>query len=103
MNGLLKQNDLDRLVEHFGVERIIAALPQSDVCEILELVCLKDLTDELGMHYETIRTHMEKGVIPFPEVRILRRAYFRKEEADAIKKKLKQLDKKSLAPKRKQG
>ena len=90
MDGNLNREDLDRLVDHFGIERVIAALPQKDVCKVLGLVCMKELTQELGVRYGTFRHHMRAGTIPFPEVRLLRRAYFRKQEVETIIKKLKQ-------------
>ncbi len=90
MDRNLNRKDLDRLVDHFGIEKIIAALPQKEVCNVLGLVCLKELTQELDVRYDTLRHYMQAGVITFPEVRLLRRAYFRKEEVAAIIKKWKQ-------------
>lgn len=90
MDGTVDRKDFDRLVEHFGMNRVIAALPQKEVCNFLGLVCVRDLTKQLGVCYETFRSHMQAGTIPYPEVRLHRRAYFRKEEAEAIRKKLEQ-------------
>ena len=88
MNGQLKRGDIDRIVAHFGIEGLVSALPQHEVCEALELVCLKDLSEELDVGYDKFRSLMASGAIPYPQVRLLRRAYFRKEEADTIRKKL---------------
>lgn len=85
----LKRKDLEQIITHFGIEKVIAALPQKEVCTVLELVSLKQLTEELGIGYDSFRSYMHTGVIPYPEVRILRRAYFRKGEAEMIRKKLK--------------
>ena len=90
MDRKLKREDLDRLVDHFGIEKMIAALPQKEVCKVLDLVSMKDLAEELDVRYDTFRHYMQAGTIPFPEVRLLRRAYFRKEEVEAIIKKWKQ-------------
>ena len=90
MDENINRKDLDRLVDHFGIETIIATLPQKEVCEVLGLMCMKDLTQELGVRYGKLRHHMQAGTIPFPEVRLLRRAYFRKKEVEAIRKKFKQ-------------
>ena len=100
MDAMLNQKDFKRVVEHFGIERMIAALPQLEVCDVLELVCVKHLTQEVGVGYDTFRSYMQAGVIPFPEARILRRTYFRKDEAESIRKKLRCWNKKKdLAPK----
>jgi len=103
MDAMLNRKDFNRVVEHFGIERVIAALPQHEVCGILELVCVKDLSKELGVSYDTFRSYMQEGTIPYPEVRLLRRTYFRKEEAEAIRTKLRNSKKKiGLAPKQKE-
>ena len=41
MDRKLKREDLDRLANHFGIEKIIAALPQKEVCEVLDLVSME--------------------------------------------------------------
>jgi len=56
------------------------------------------LADEIGMPCDRLRHYMESGKVPYPEVRILRRAYFRREQANAIKNQVQQLEKESLAP-----
>ena len=103
MDELLKRKDFNRVVEHFGIERVIAALPQHEVCAVLELVCVKDLSKELGVNYDTFRSYMQDGTIPYPEVRLLRRTYFTKKEAEAIRTKLRCSKKKTnLAPRPKE-
>ncbi|QDT95287.1 hypothetical protein [Gimesia aquarii] len=86
----MTHEEFDLIVKSFGKERIAAALPQKEVCQVLGLVCLRDLTDDLGVSYDKFRRYMEAGKIPFPEVRLLRRTYYTTQEADAIKTKLKQ-------------
>lgn len=88
MGAALTPADLERVVCHFGIEKVISSLPQKAVCELLGLVCMKDLTHELGMPYGTYRSHMEAGKIPYPELRLHRRAYYRQEEAEAIRKSI---------------
>ena len=90
MEGQLTRKDLDQIIAHFGLERIVAALPQKQVCDVLELVCVKDLSQELNVGYDKFRSYMASGTIPYPQVRLLRRAYFRKEVAESIRKKLRQ-------------
>ena len=99
MDEFLKRKDFNRVVEHFGIERVIAALPQHEVCDVLELVCVKDLSKELGVNYDTFRSYMQEGTIPYPEVRLLRRTYYTNKEAEAIRNKLRNSKKKTtLAP-----
>lgn len=85
----MTRKQFDKVVKHFGMERIVAALPQREVCDVLGLVCLKNLTQELGMSYDVFRRYMESGSVPYPEVRLLRRAYYTQAEGEAIKQKLK--------------
>ncbi len=98
----MTQKEFDRIVKHFGKERLVAALPQKEVCKVLGLVCLRHLTTELDVSYDLFRRYMEAGTIPFPEVRILRRCYYTTEEAEAIKQQLQQDENVSLAPKQKE-
>jgi len=76
---------LDLLVSHFGVERLIAALPQRPVTELLGLVSMRELAGDMEVNYERLRYAMNVGRIPYPEVRVLRRAYYTKEQAERIK------------------
>ena len=87
--AIYEKETLDLLVEHFGVERLIAALPQRPVAELLGLVSMRELADDMEVNYETLRYAMNVGCIPYPEVRLLRRAYYTKEQADRIKKQWK--------------
>jgi hypothetical protein len=81
---------LDMLIEHFGTERLIAALPQRPVAKLLGLVSMRELADDMEVNYERLRYAMGMGKIPYPDVRLLRRAYFTKEQADRIKKQWKE-------------
>ncbi len=94
MDENIKRQDIDRIIAHFGVDGLVAALPQHEVCEALKLICVKDLAEELNVSYDKFRSFMAAGAISYPQVRLLRRAYFRKEEADTIRKKLKQVKRK---------
>lgn len=75
---------LRRLVEEFGVGRLLAALPQAETRRALNLVSVHELAARLGLNYDTLRWHMSHSRIPFPSVRLLRRAYYSEEEADTI-------------------
>ncbi len=100
MDGQLHREDIDRIIAHFGFEGLVSSLPQHEVCEALELVCLKDLSEELDVGYDKFRSLMAAGAIPYPQVRLLRRAYFRKEEASTIRKKLRSSKKKIDLPRK---
>ena len=78
---------LEVLVSHFGVERLVAELPQKEVAKLLDLVPVRDLAEELGVTYDSLRYAMSSDRIPFPTVRLVRRAYYTREQADEIKKK----------------
>lgn len=73
------------LIHHFGAERIISALPQAEVVAVLGLVSVSELTKALNVNYSTLRYSMSVGIIPYPEVRLLRRAYYSPQQAEHIK------------------
>ena len=83
-----EKETLDLLVEHFGVERLIAALPQRPVAELLGLVSMREIADDMEVNYDTLRYAMGRR-IPYPEVRLLRRAYYTREQAEKIKQQWK--------------
>jgi hypothetical protein len=76
---------LELLVSYFGTERILAALPQRHVTKLLDLVSVRELADDMNLNYHTLRSYMNDGAIPFPTVRLVRRAYFTREQAETIK------------------
>ena len=78
---------IELLIENFGTERILAALPQRHVTKLLDLISVRELADDLSLNYHTFRSHMNEGRIPFPTVRLVRRAYFTREQAETIKQK----------------
>jgi len=80
---------LELLVSHFGIERLIAAFPQRHVTNLLDLVSIRELANELSLNYHTFRSHMNEGRIPFPTVRLVRRAYYTREQAENIKQEWK--------------
>lgn len=83
-----EKETLDLLIEHFGVEKLIAALPQRPVAKLLRLVSMRELADDMKVNYDTLRYAMGRR-IPYPEVRLLRRAYYTREQADRIKRQWK--------------
>ncbi len=75
---------LQKLVGHFGVQRLVAALPQKEVRKVLDLVSLQEMTAMLGTNYSTLHWYMDEGRIPYPQVRLVRRPYYTRNEAEAI-------------------
>ena len=76
---------IELLIENFGTERLIAALPQRQVTKLLDLVSVRELADGINLNYHTLRSHMNDDTIPFPTVRLVRRAYYTRDQADKIK------------------
>lgn len=76
---------IDMLIKNFGTERILAALPQGEVVSLLDLVSMRELADAMKVNYNTLRSHMSDGTIPFPQVRLVRRAYYTRDQAEQIK------------------
>ena len=76
---------LKQLVEHFGVENLIAKLPQEEVAKALKLVKPIELASELGLTYDELRWQLNVGAIPHPSFKLVRRAYFTAQEAKEIK------------------
>ena len=76
---------IELLIENFGTERILAAMPKRDVVAMLDLVSVRELAETMNLNYNTFRSHMNEGRIPFPTVRLVRRAYFTREQAETIK------------------
>lgn len=79
-----REDMLAELVGRFGAERLFTALPQDEACKVMHLVSIGELAARLGLKYTTVRSRMNNGKIPFPTIRLVRRAYFTAEEADAI-------------------
>lgn len=92
-----------KLCNDFGTERIIAALPQDEVKELLGLISIKELAEELAINYDTLRSRMDSKQIPYPEVRLRRRAYYTREQADEIKRMVDGTGKTNLTYKRRRG
>ncbi len=69
-----------------AIERLLAAVPQSDLLPALGLVSKRDLAQMIGMNYSTMRWHVATGRIPRPTIRLNRRPYYTKAEAEAIAK-----------------
>ncbi|QDV56279.1 hypothetical protein Mal33_22610 [Rosistilla oblonga] len=80
-----RQHDIcKQLCDALGIEAILEALPQHKIKDSLGLVSIKEVANQLNMPYETLRSRMVSGQIPFPEMRLGRRAYFTQDQAEKI-------------------
>jgi hypothetical protein len=68
------------------IDRLLAAVPQSDLLPALGLVPKHELAQMMGINYSTMRWLVGKGRIPRPTIRLNRRAYYARDEAEAIVK-----------------
>lgn len=80
---------LKQLVDHFGIESLIAMLPQREAAKALKLVTPHELAKDLNVTYDELRWQMTNGSIPFPSFSLVRRKFFTSKEANQIKAKLK--------------
>lgn len=90
MNDIRKKRLLNQLCDEIGVERLLAALPQQEVKQVLRLVSVGELASDLGMNYGSFHSKMVRRIYPYPEVPLRRRAYFSPEQAQAITEMVKQ-------------
>jgi len=74
-----------QLIDHFGMESLVAKLPQREVVKVLGLVTAQELADSLGLSYSEFRWRLKDCQIPHPSFRLVRRCYYRKEEAKQIR------------------
>ena len=84
-----EQQILKQLIAHFGVERIVAELPQHEVCEALKLVTPNELANSLGLSYGEFRWQLNSGAIQHPSLCLVRRNYFTAAEAKKIQSRWK--------------
>ena len=86
MNYNIDDKTVGRLITNVGLERLVAALPQKDLRKALEMVSIRELARMMAMNESTMRWHVAEGRIPYPQVRLVRRGYYTREEAEAIAK-----------------
>ena len=80
-----RQHDIcKQLCDTLGIEAILEALPQRIVKDSLGLVLIKELAAQLNVPYETLRSRILSRQMPCPEMRLRRRAYFTREQAEQI-------------------
>ena len=85
----IEQQLLEQIVKHFGGERLIAELPQHEVCKALNLVTAQELADSLGLSYDELRWKLKNREIPEPSFKLVKRCFYRNEEAEQIRSRFK--------------
>lgn len=76
---------LERLLDHFGIEKLLRALPQREVVEAFGWRSVSDLATEVSMTEGGFRRLMDSGDVPSPTHRLHRRMYYTSEEAEKIR------------------
>ena len=88
----IEEQTIRTAITRLGIERLLANVPQSDLLPILGLVSMQGLSQMMDLNYNTMRWHVGQGRIPRPTIRLNRRSYYPKAEAEAMaeawKKKL---------------
>ena len=78
------ETTIKAVITGLAIDRLLATVPQSDLLPALGLVPKRELAQMMGINYSTMRWHVGKGRIPRPTIRLNRRAYYTKAEAEAI-------------------
>ena len=88
----IEEESIRRAITSLGIERLLANVPQSDLLPILGLVSMQGLSQMMDLNYSTVRWHVGRGRIARPTIKLNRRSYYPKAEAEAMaeawKKKL---------------
>jgi hypothetical protein len=88
----IEETTIRKAITSLGIERLLANVPQSDLMPILGLVSMQGLAEMMDLNYSTMRWHVGQGRIPHPTIKLNRRSYYPKAEAEAMaeawKKKL---------------
>lgn len=76
---------LERLQRDFGTQTLLNVFPQRQVKHVLQLRSIADLSIELCVPYETLRSRIATGQVPKPAMHLGRRGFFTAEQTKAIK------------------
>ena len=74
---------ITQAVRIFG-PKVFSRISQSQVCKALGLLDQKQMAARLGITYEAFRWRVAKGQLPKPEIKLAKRAYYTKEQANAL-------------------
>lgn len=80
----IDETTIKKVITAIGIDRLLESVPQSDLLPALGLVSMRNLSQMMGMNYSTVRWHVKQERIPRPTIRLKRRSYYRKTEAEAI-------------------
>lgn len=64
--------------------KVLSRISQSEICKALGLCDQKRMAARLGLTYEAFRWRIAKGILPMPEIKLARRAYYSAEQAAAL-------------------
>jgi hypothetical protein len=70
-------------VRIFG-PKVLSRISQSEICSALGLCDQKRMAARLGLTYEAFRWRIAKGMLPKPEIKLARRAYYSAVQAAAL-------------------
>lgn len=74
---------LTTAISVFG-PKLFSRLSQSEMCKALGLLDQKQMAQRLGMTYEAFRWQVAQAAIPKPEVKLAKRAYYSRQQAEDI-------------------
>jgi hypothetical protein len=80
----IEEQTIRKAITSLGIERLLANVPQSDLMPILGLVSMQGLAEMMDLNYSTMRWHVGQGRIPRPTIKLNRRSYYPKAEAEAM-------------------
>jgi hypothetical protein len=81
--------ELLRRIEHtLGADALLERMPQKKVKDALGLSSMVDLAAALCIPYETLRSRIQAGVIPRPEIQLGRRWFYTSGQVSEIKTKI---------------
>ena len=80
----IEETTIRKAITSLGIERLLANVPQSDLLPVLGLVSKRELAQMMDLNYSTMRWHVGQGRIPRPTIKLNRRSYYSKAEAEAM-------------------
>jgi hypothetical protein len=82
-------HNLVKKIEHaLGADALLERMPQKKVKDALGLSSMVDLAAALCIPYETLRSRIQAGVIPRPEIHLGRRWFYTSGQVSEIKTKI---------------
>jgi hypothetical protein len=85
---MMAHNLLKKIEHALGADALLERMPQKKVKNALGLSSMVDLAAALCIPYETLRSRIQAGVIPKPEIHLGRRWFFTSDQVNEIKTKI---------------